>query len=183
MTHYEPPTMPLVSAKLQGGKQKPTAIILRPSHTNSFEGAALAVAQSWHRSTAFWDSGHYTVDETRRYRCVPDRIIAGAGERVDKNAIRIAMCAEPASNTTFWDENHHRFVLRKTAELVAELTLAYKIPVDFLNEEYAGEDLFTKWESRRTRRRGGIYVAESSGFPFQAFIDEVDAKRDLKKHI
>jgi len=174
--------MPFVSAKLQGGKQKPTAIILRPSHTRSFDGAALAVAQRWHQAPSFWSAGHYTVDESKRYRCVNDDVVAGDNES-DKGAIRIAMCAEPAGNSVFWDEDYHRHVLRKTAELVAELSLAHKIEVDYLNEEYGGDKTFAKWQKRRTRRRGGIYVVETSGFPFQAFINEVDAKRDLKKHI
>lgn len=183
MTHYEPPTMPFVAAKLQGGKQKPTAIILRPSHTRSFDGAALAVAQRWHQAPSFWSAGHYTVDETKRYRCVPDDVVAGVGDDVDRNAIRIALCAEPVSNGVFWNEDFHRHVLRNAAELVAELSLAHKIPVDYLNEEHSGDKSYTKWEKRRTRRRGGIYVMETSGFPFKAFIDEVDTKRDLKKHI
>lgn len=181
MTHYEPPTMPFVAAKLQGGKQKPTAIILRPSHTRSFDGAALAVAQRWHQASSFWSAGHYTVDESKRYRCVNDDVVAG-DDNSDKHAIRIAMCAEPVGNNVFWDEDFHRLVLRKTAELVAELSLVHKIPVDYLNEEY-GDKTYAKWQKRRTRRRGGIYVVETSGFPFKAFIDEVDAKRDLKKHI
>ena len=182
MTHYEPPTMPFVAAKLQGGKQNPTAIILRPSHTRSFDGAALAVAQRWHQAPSFWNAGHYTVDESKRYRCVPDTVVAGDDD-TDKHAIRIAMCAEPVGERVFWDEDHHRYVLRKTAELVAELSLVYKIPVDYLNEEFGGKKTYAKWQKRRTRRRGGIYVVETSGFPFQAFIDEVAAKRDLKKYI
>ena len=93
------------------------------------------------------------------------------------------MCAEPVGHQQFWDEDFHRLVLRKTAELVAELSLVHKIPTDYLNEEYGGDKSYAKWQKRRTRRRGGIYVVETSGFPFKAFIDEVDAKRDLKKHI
>lgn len=181
MTNYEPPTMPFVEAKLQGGKQKPTAIILRPSHTRSFDGAALAVAQRWHQAPSFWSAGHYTVDESKRYRCVSDNVVAGS-DNTDKHALRIALCAEPVGDRVFWDEDHHRLVLRKAAELVAELSLVHKIPVDYLNEEFGGTKTYAKWRKRRTRRRGGIYVVETSGFPFDAFISEVDAKRDLKKH-
>ena len=168
--------MPFVKAKLQGGKQKPTAIIIRPTMTNSADGAALAVAQRWHQAGSFWTAGHYSVDDRKRYRCVPDNVVAGDGNDVDPNAIRIAICADPVSNSTFWNEDQHRLVLRKTAELVAELTLAYKIYIDFLDEE----DL-ARWQKRRTRRRGGIYVTESSGFPFESFMNEVEAKRALKK--
>lgn len=169
--------MPFVAAKLQGGKQKPTAIILRPSHTHAFDGAALAVAQRWHRAPSFWSAGHYTVDETKRFRCVPDNVVAG-NDDADKNAIRVAMCAEPVNNQVFWDEDFHRLVLRKTAELVAELSLVYKINVGYLDDSE-----FAMWKQRRTRRRGGIYVVETSGFPYEAFIEEVSVKRGLKKHI
>lgn len=175
--------MPFVEAKLKGGKQKPTAIILRPSNTRSFDGAALAIAQRWHQAPTFWSAGHYSVDAHQRYRCVPDNVVAGVGDDVDEGAIRIAMCANPVSTSVFWDEDEHRHVLRKTAELVAELSLVHKIHVDYLNEEFGGDKTYAKWSKRRTRRRGGIYVMETSGFPFEAFISEVDAKRDLKKHI
>jgi hypothetical protein len=174
---YEAPEAPYVEAIHQGGKQKPTAIILRPSFTNSKDGAALAVAQYWHKSASFWDAGHYTVDEDKRFRCVRDNVIAGR-DNSDKGAIRIAMCADPVSRTQFWDVNQHRLVLRRTAALVAELTLAYKIEHAYLDDE--GLD---RWRSRRTRRRGGIYVLESSGFPYQEFQDEVRTQRTLKTNI
>lgn len=175
---YTPPSVPYVQALHQGGKQKPTAIILRPSFTNSKEGAALAVAQYWHRSESFWDAGHYTVDEDKRFRCVRDNVIAGKDDS-GKGEIRIAMCADPVSQTTFWGEDEHRFVLRNTAELVAELGLAYKLRLDYLDEEG-----LARWRKRKTRRRGGIYVHEpTSGFPRQAFLDEVRTQYSLKTHI
>lgn len=177
MTKYEPPLAPYVEAHYQGGTQKPTAIILRPSFTNSEEGAALAVAQYWHKSSSFWDAGHYTVDRTRRFRCVRDNVIAGM-DKTARGELRVAICADPMSGQVFWNEDEHRLVLRNTAALVAELTLAYKIKVRYLDQE--GLD---RWEKFRTRRRGGIYVYEQSGFPFQAFIDEVNAQRVLKTHI
>lgn len=169
--------MPFVEAKLQGGKQKPSAIILRPSHTRSFDGAALAVAQRWHQAPSFWTAGHYTVDESKRFRCVPDNVVAGSDD-ADKNALRIALCAEPVGGQQFWDEDFHRHVLRKAAELVAELTLVHKISVGYLDNSE-----FDRWRTRRTRRRGGIYVMEPSGFPYESFLEEVAAKRALKQHI
>lgn len=177
MTRYEPPVAPYVEAYHQGGKQKPTAIILRPSFTNSEEGAALAVAQYWHKSKSFWDAGHYTVDRNAVIRCVRDNVIAGI-DKTGKGELRVAICADPISGKVFWDEDEHRLVLRKVASLVAELTLAHKIKVRYLDQE-----AMDRWGQFRTRARGGIYVYEESGFPFQAFIDEVNAQRSLKTHI
>lgn len=177
LTKYEPPTAPYVEAYHQGGKQKPTAIILRPSFTNSEEGAALAVAQYWNKSSSFWDAGHYTVDSTKRFRCVRDNVIAGI-DNSGKGELRVALCADPISGKQFWDEDEHRLVLRNAAQLVAELSLAHKIKVRYLDE-----DRLERWGKFRTRARGGIHIYETSGFPFQAFIDEVNAQRVLKTHI
>lgn len=175
---YDAPKAPYVEALHQGGKQKPTVILLRPSFTNSEDGAALAVAQYWHRSSnSFWDAGHYSVDARQRFRCVRDNVIAGQNEK-NKGEIRVALCADPVSTQTFWDEDEHRLVLRNAAHLVAELSLAYKI-----NASYLDDSGLARWEKRKTRRRGGIYVCEPSGFPFQAFMNEVNAQRVLKTHL
>ena len=175
---YKAPSAPYVQAIHQGGKQKPTAIVLRPSFTNSEEGAALAVAQYWHRDgNKFWDAGHYTVDSDSRFRCVRDNVIAGKDDSA-KGEIRIAMCADPVSRTTFWDENEHRLVLRNTSELVAELSLAYKVNLNYLDDEQ-----LARWQKRKTRRRGGIYIVEQRGWPWEEFIKEVNAQRVLKTHI
>lgn len=177
MSKYKTPEMPYVQAKHQGGKQKPTVIILRPSFTDSFGGAALAVAQNWHRNPSFWEAGHYCVDEKTRFRCVPDKVIAGI-EDTEKGAIRIAICADPITGTQFWDLSEHIKVLNKAAELVAELTLAYNINVAYLDDTSKA-----RWSKIKTRRRGGIFVEETSGWPFTSFINEVKAQRALKTHI
>lgn len=178
LTHYELPTMPFVEAKHQGGRQKPTAIILRPSNTRSFDGAALAVAQRWHQAASFWSAGHYTVDDRTVYQCVRPTVVAGAGQDIDPSAVRIAMCAEPVGTHSFWDVDTHRHVLRKTAQLVADLTLAYGIPATYLDDSG-----YERWQSRRTRRRGGIHIDGGYDFPYQGFLDEVLAQRVLKTHI
>jgi hypothetical protein len=177
MTKYEAPRAPYVEALHRGGKQKPTAIILRPSFTNSREGAALAVAQYWHKSASFWDAGHYTVDETKRFRCVRDNVVAGL-TKTDKGAIRIAVCADPVSGTTFWDRAEHGAVLRKTAELVAELILVHKIKLRYLSPKEQA-----RWHKYPTRRRGGIIVMEESGWPADEFLAEVKTQIVLKTHI
>lgn len=175
MKKYFTPDMPYVESRHQGGKQKPTAIILRASYTTSAEGAALGVAQMWHKAASPWKSGHYTVDERKRFRCTPDNVIAGTPECNDKGAIRIAICAEPFSAKVFWNDEVHLPVLFKTAELVAELTMAYKIQPRYLND--LGREV---WERRPTRGHGGIIVDTPDGWPHETFLSEVHAQRALK---
>lgn len=177
MTSYDTPKLPYVEAKLQGGKQKPTAIIIRPSFTHSRNGAALAVAQVWHRGENFWEAAHYSVDEAKRFRCVNDRVIAGVKE-TDRRAIRIAVCAEPYTNNVFWDPVEHSGVLENTARLVAELTLAYNIRTTQLDD-----DGFERWSKFRLKSRGGIYVTEPNGWSKERFASAVNFYRTMNKHI
>lgn len=175
MTKYEAPQLPYVESRYQGGKQKPTAIILRGTMTTSDEGAALGLAQMWHRAPSPWKSGHYTVDARKMYRCTPDDVVAGNDDYSDPGAIRIAVCGEPCSNDRFWHEEMHMPVIFNTAKLVAELSLVYKIKVAYLDESSRA-----RWEKRPSRRRGGIIVDTPSGWPFETFLSEVNVQRALK---
>jgi hypothetical protein len=172
MSKYTTPKMPYVEARYQFGRQKPRRIILRGTFTTSAKGAALGLAQAWHSAPEPWKSGHYTVDEETRFRCIPDLVIAGTKAESDKGTLRVAICAEPVSGQRFWDETLHGRVLNRTAKLVAELTLAYNIPVRYINEDDRG------WWSGR-----GIYVDTPSGWPSETFLAEVNAQRVLKTHI
>lgn len=179
MSKYELPTFPYVEARNKGGKQKPTSIILTPSFTTSERGAALGLATRWSSSSDSNNVGHFVIDEATRYRCIDDDRIAGLPGNRTKNAIRIVICAEPVSGSRFWDfQGEHYHVLRNTAELVAGLTLSYKIPVSYFTE-----GSFARWEKRSWRHRGGIYVAEMNGWPWQEFINLVKLKTTLKTHI
>lgn len=177
MSKYESPSMPLVEAKHQGGKQKPTAIILRPSFTHSRDGAALAVAKVWHRGESFWDAAHYVVDDTKRFRCVEDNVIAGTTKE-DKGAIRIAICAEPYTNTVFWNAIEHELALEKTAKLIAELMLVHKIKHRYLDDAEKA-----RWGKFRTRSRGGIYVTETNGWSTERFAAKVDYHLTVSQYI
>jgi len=176
---YETPIMPYVESKYQGGKQRPTIIIITPSYTTSKKGAALGIAQTWHSSSSRYDSGHYAVDNDTTFRCVSDLVIAGHKSAMDKGAIRITICADPLNRSIFWDTDKHGRVLRNAAKLVADLSLAYKIRVRYLSEEEK-----MHWAKRRSRRRGGIFIGEGMGnWPSEVFLREVEAQRALKTHI
>jgi hypothetical protein len=161
--------VPYVQAHYQGDYQRPTSIILTPSFTTSDKGAALAVALRWHSKTSPHDSGHYTVDEEDSFSCTPDDSIAGYGASVQKNAIRITMCAEPVSCEDFWDLSMHHKVLDQTALLVAMLCAEHKIRPVWLDENDQ-----MRWQKHRWRRRGGIFVDVSYNFPQDWFMTQVE---------
>jgi len=176
MSKYKVAKIPYIESHYQGGKQHPTAIILSPTFTTSKKGAALGIANAWNASSSVFQSGHYSIDEETIYRCANDRVIAGHKDVADKGAIRIAICADPLNGTIFWDLGKHGLVLSRTAEFVALLTAMHDIRRAYLSEE----DI-VRWRRRRSRRRGGIYVDVSSGWPHDLFLNEI--KTSLLKGI
>ncbi len=161
-------TIPKVQAKSQGRKQRPTAIVVRPSFTPSRAGSALALAQCWLRYDNFWEAGHYAVDESQRFECVPVNRVAGVKDGV-RGAVRIAVSAEPFSRTQFWAIDEHLPVLRNLAELIALLCTSYKIRPHRLTTE-----AYNTWSLYPFRFNGGIYIEETSGFPESWFFDEIE---------
>lgn len=172
MSKFQTPDVPFVESKTHGGKQKPKVISLFPTNTNSNVGAALAVAQNWHRNGHHSWVGHYVVDEQQRFRCVRDNVIARSDGTI-KGEIRIAVCAEPTSRTHFWSEDEHGDVLDRSAKLVAELSLAYRIPIKVLGDE--------KFSGRTCKvlRPSGVYFYQMNNLPLERFLLEVETQRSL----
>lgn len=168
MTKHTSPEWPFVEARYSGGKQRPTVITLQPSFTTSEEGAALGLANMWHSPFSPDYSGHYTVDNAKIIRCVDDSVVSGFKEFQLDGILRIFMCAEPASPTTFWNEVEHAQVLHTTATLVAELCRKHKIRPRYLDYQ----DLL-HWGAWSTRRRGGIFVNASEDWPHELFLKDV----------
>lgn len=170
MKKYPSLQMPYVESFYKGDKQKPTAIIISPSFTTSVKGAAVGIAQTWHRPTSRHDSGHYVVDEETIIRCVSDKVVAGHPHCSDKGAIRITICADPV-NTSFWDLDHHGMVLDKTAELVADLLRRHKIKFSYMDEL-----AMRRWERHSWRSRGGIFIGPNAGqWPYDYFTSAVQS--------
>ena len=170
--------MPYIEARNKFGRQKPTAIIIKPSFTTSEKGAAYGIAYGWFLSNKPWWSGHYSIDARKTYRSVIDTVIAGTKEDHDRGGIRIAVCAEPLDRTVMWHPKEHKVVLHRLADLVADLVLCYGINLKELNAEET-----SCWRKRPSRRRGGLIIEETSGWDSEAFLNEVKHKIAMKKHL
>lgn len=171
MTKLAPPNVPFVQAHHHGGKQRPTAIVIRSSFTPSVRGAALAIANYWHQPNSPIDSCHYVVDESNVYRCVPDKVSAYSLPASSRGSISINVCSEPLENVHFWDDAEHVATLDLVADLVAELTRVYKIAPKYLNSEEEA-----RWMKTKRRRHGGIIVRVEGAWPYSGFIANVEAR-------
>jgi hypothetical protein len=150
--------IPLVEAAHYGGRQRPSAVLLRTSWTTGRAGAANGIAQTWHNPRNKVDSCHYVIDTARVIRCVPDKIEAYPMPHRYKGAISINLCYDPP----FTDDM--RIVMR-AAELTARLCKLYNIPVRVLSTEDEAN-----WRKRRWRSRGGILDYTVGDFPIHNFF-------------
>lgn len=153
-------SIPLVTAAHYGGRQRPSAIVLRTSWTTDDKGAANGIAQAWHNPNNSIESCHYVVDEAQTIRCVPDKVVAYAfGSSLElKGAIVINVCHNP-----------HEFprpaTMSQVAKLTAWLCKVYHLPVRILTtvEE-------TRWTTFKWRRQGGIILKTVGAFSSTDFI-------------
>lgn len=170
--HYKPQEVPFVEARHMGSKQRPSAITLVLSGSTSDKGAALATATALHRPNAPTQSFHYFVDEDSVYQGMPvDRAPYNSPYR----SIAILVCAEPQAQESDWDHGQLYSVERRTAELVAQLTLKHRIRTRHLE----GDDLI-KWSRRRWKRNGGILVRGVGAWPIETFLLDVRANQTIQ---
>lgn len=173
MAKYSEPKVPFVQARHVGPHHKPTAIALSLSCTTSDKGSALGIANYHHRPSAPLKSWHYILDEETTYRCVPTSVAAYGNPY---GAIAVHICAEPHEYVPLWEDGSASRVMYRAADLVADLCLAHKIEVQYLDS--AGE---ARWRKRRTRRRGGLIVQAVGTWPYQGFLNDVRSQVALKK--
>lgn len=166
MSRFQPPVAPFVESRFQGRKQRPKAIFLSSSHTTSEKGAALGLADAWHRARSGLPAPHYVVDEHAIYRCIPDH--KESERRPGGGAIHVHLCSEPLDDVSFWDDAEHVKVLDLAEDLVAQLALAHKIPIRLLSKKH--ED---RWLDEHWLRRRGVVNQIVGEFPTERFLQNV----------
>lgn len=173
---YLPPNVPYVEARCRGGKQRPSAIIIRSTRNTSASGAALGRANMMNKRNSPDVSFHYTVDEENVYRCVHDKVASFPEGRPMKGAISINLCAQPLLSLGDWDDQSDAMVLRRLVDLVAHLVLAYKIPLKLLDE-----DSENHWRLWRGKLNGGIILQIEGEWPANTFVDDLRARVSVLK--
>lgn len=154
---FKPPTPPMIPARFHGGASTPGLITMHSTVSPTRKGAARATA-NFFATEATPTSAHYCVDNAEVIQCVGDHTVAYHCGYNDES-IAIEMCDMPNAatishwllpkrlrtgrrpvfhgrriNPLRWMEPAHRDMLRLTAQLVAELCLAYDIPPRFLTD-------------------------------------------------
>lgn len=168
-----PNTYPYIEASQTDGRQRrPTAILIKPSWTTSASGAALGIANYQHARTAPHEASHFVIDESNIYQCIPIKVVAGHWHCSIKNLIRITVCEDPSVTQYGWENPEHCSLLDNLTDLVAQLTIEYKIRPRLIDGcEY------TTWLKRKSRRHGGIFSPMEAAWPSDEFLAQVEQKR------
>jgi hypothetical protein len=157
MSTFQPPAPEMITAGHYGGASTPGLITMHSTVSLTRKGAARATAMFF-KTEKTPTSAHYCVDTDEVIQCVPDhREAFHCGYNAD--SIGIEMCDMPNAtsishwlvpkrlragkrpvfhgrriNPLRWLEPGHRKMLQNTAQLVAELCLAYGIPPRLLTD-------------------------------------------------
>lgn len=110
------------------GSNKPIhRIVLHSTVSSCAPGQAEAVAR-YFRHEQSGGSAHYVVDPREVVQVVYDGVIAWHAPP-NAHSIGIEMCDMPSRLPGRWAGLSHRKVLQSTAKLVAQLALAYNVPI------------------------------------------------------
>lgn len=155
--------IPFIEAVHLGGKQKPKSVLIRLSETTSVPGAALGIANNWHRNESFHDSCHYVLDRSFVFQCVPENRVAFSTPYTSNGTISINVCAQPLFDVEFWKDPDYAAMLHRTAELTAKICGQYNIPVRDIGVE----------QHRGWFRKGGVITAVKGAWPGEQFLEAV----------
>jgi N-acetyl-anhydromuramyl-L-alanine amidase AmpD len=82
----------------------------------------------WFRQPASRVSAHYCVDADSIVQCVRDEDVAWAAPGANRNGIQIEHAGWAAQTRHEWDDAYSRAMLARSARLVADLCLRYRLP-------------------------------------------------------
>lgn len=127
-----PPAPPYLGpAKFHGGPQalKPLKrIVIHCTVSPCVAGGARAVAGYFKTTVTTPSSAHYVVDPAEAVQVVYDHQIAYHAPP-NTDTIGVELCDPQTGNPSRWGDTNHHAMLTRAAHLVAQLALAYDVPI------------------------------------------------------
>lgn len=137
MTRRHPAPEPVYlgpADKTSTGNNKPINRVVVHSTVSPCERGGARKIAAYFRSEAAGGSAHYVVDPGEVVQVVFDSVIAWHAPP-NQHSLGVEMCEFPhALNIARWLGRNHRLMLNRTARLVAQLCLAYDVPIEFRTE-------------------------------------------------
>lgn len=118
----------IAARRTSDGDNKPIRrIVIHSTVSSSAAGTARKIAR-YFASTKAKGSAHYVVDAGEELQCVYDGVIAWHAPP-NAHSLGVELCDNPSQDVKRWDDDDHKAVLARAAKLVAQLCLAYDVPI------------------------------------------------------
>ena len=154
-------TLPYVEVTHQGGRQRPSSILIKTSWTTGDKGAANGIAQAWHNPNSRVESCHFVVDDVQTLRCVPLGRASFPRVEAFKGAVSICVCYDPPAEPT-------EATLANAAKLTARVCKRYHFPGRHIEPSECRQ-----WYERGWKRNGGIVFDLPDVFPVKYYLELV----------
>jgi N-acetyl-anhydromuramyl-L-alanine amidase AmpD len=172
----KPPAPPYLgpAAHVSAGDNKPIRrIVIHGTVSPCRTGQARATAR-YFRSPAAGGSAQYVVDPGEVIQCVYDGQIA---QHAPPNAhsLGVELCDPQTGPADRWDDRDHRAMLILAAHLVAQLCLAYDVPIRKLTvaDLRAGHHGICGHVDVSRAFKQSTHTDPGTGFPWKRFISQV----------
>jgi N-acetylmuramoyl-L-alanine amidase CwlA len=134
MTYYPPPSPPYLGPpdKHSGDANKPIGRIVLHSTVSPCEAGGARRIAAYFRSEDARGSAHYVVDPAETVQAAYDSLVCWHAPP-NPHSLGIEMCEYPRPYPGRWSGPKHRAMLRRAAQLTAQLCLAYDVPPKFLS--------------------------------------------------
>ena len=174
-----PPSPPFIAARWHGGAQTPAKrIVIHGTVSPCEAGGARNIAHFFATETNK-TSAHYVVDPGEVIQCVGDHTVAYHAPP-NQDSIGVELCDPVTGSAARWNDANHTAMLERAADLVAQLCLAYKVPIVKLSsgQLVAGQhgicghvDVSNAWHQT-------THTDPGAGFPWDRFMTLVKAATD-----
>lgn len=167
---FSPPAPPFISARWHGGKQTPRTIVIHGTVSPCIPGGARSVAKFFANHSQP-TSAHYTVDPSEAIQSVGDHTVAyHCGYNQD--SIGVELCDPQAGKDSRWADRNHVAMLERAAGLVAQLCLAYDIPIKRVTvaDLKAGRHGICGHSDMSIAFRRSTHTDPGAAFPWKQFL-------------
>jgi len=175
MSKYAAPTPPMIAARWKGGPQVPKVVVMHCTVSSCIPGAARAIARFFATENNK-TSAHYVRDPHETIQSVPDHVVAyHCGHNQD--SIGYELCDLQAGPDSRWSDKNHEDMLLGAAKDVAQLCLAYGIPIVRLSvaDLKAGKGGICGHVDESNAFHGSTHTDPGPGFPWAHFMGLVRA--------
>lgn len=181
---FETENWPFIEARWKKhviGQRSVRLIVIHSTESLEIEGSAAGVARYFQMTTRP-ASAHVIVDDKQVIQAVHDNDMAAAAPGANGDGIHIEICGRAAQNEAQWRDAYSTAALDLAADVAAQYSLKYDIPVKWLTDEElrtGAKGIVGHAQVSRVYRKS-THTDPGEGFPKGLFIAAVSDYRSKR---